>query len=685
MKLMPIIYVFIPVFCIAQNDNSFYNNINKLEKVWKNYESLEYTQEDSLNSYLIQTLLSYPVQNNSSNSASKSEYYNLKSQYYKKDFGLSASANYLENLNPGPGDDDLIYNRRLQAGIYWDVLKGGWLANKNKSEQFQNLSSIEIYEDKFNNTKETYLSRWHSILFAFNKIKTQILDERLTIVEQQIEVANSLHESKLVSREDLISIYARKAEIESMYGIYNTYNTQLEPDFPVYVDDIKRITLLDLNYETLLGELSVNESISDSVKFYEQKNVDLENSVLHDISLKTFARYNWYDMTNGANGNRNFFSLGASVSVPIPFNNKIERQFLVLENDLKHREENNQNNTFQKDILNDAYEYRYKLKQFVNLIEKRAKFTELLRQERVKYKLDRLDFNPVKALNLVDDVLKIDIELTDLQQNMYLKILRIHEKLPKVNPSDLVKPIRLSEIRVKSHKIESVYAWSSALKRYKTEFIAEYFVYNNVQNAIISFNKDTSLNRAREELCLKLAQNNIKIEVLIGVNNLIKEENPETYLKSVVPLDTNLGTLHLDVEPHTFDDWKENKATYLVDYLSMLDKVIQYSDNKGLNTTVSIPLHYPENETKLIIDKADKTYFMAYENVKSDYIIKKVKPYLESPEKIVVCLRTDDFNSMNEVYTLIDKLKEGIGNVEFCIHDIESLYELHKKTLNEKH
>ena len=494
-----------------------------------------------------------------------------------------------------------------------------------------------------------------------------------------------MHESKLVSREDLISIYARKAEIESMYGIYNTYNSQLEPDFPVYVDNIKRITLLDLNYETLLGELSVNESISDSVKFYEQKNVDLENSVLHDISLKTFSRYNWYDMTNGANGNRNFFSLGASVSVPLPFNNKIERQLLVLENELKHREENNQNNTFQKDILNDAYEYRYKLKQFVNLIEKRAKFTELLRQERVKYKLDRLDFNTVKAINLVDEVLKIDIELTDLQQNMYLKILRIHEKLPKVNPSDLVKPIRLSEIRVKSHKIESVYAWSSALRNYKKEFIAEYFVYNNVQNAIISFNKDTTLINYREELCSKLAQNNINVEALIGANNLIKEADPVSYLNQVVPNNTNINAVHLDVEPHTYSDWKENKATYLVDYLTMLEKVISFTDNKKMKTTVSIPLHYPENETKLIIDKAFKTYFMAYENVKPEYIIKKIKSYLETPEKIVVCLRTDDFNFIDEVYTLIDKLKEELGNVEFCIHDIESLYELHKKTLNEKH
>ena len=134
MKLKPLICLFVPVFCIAQNDSSFYKNINKLEKVWKNYESLKYTQEDSLNSYLIQTLLSYPVQSTSPSSVRKSEYYNLKSQYYKKDFGLSANANYLENLNPGPGDDDLIYNRRLKAGIYWDVLKGGWLANKNKSE-----------------------------------------------------------------------------------------------------------------------------------------------------------------------------------------------------------------------------------------------------------------------------------------------------------------------------------------------------------------------------------------------------------------------------------------------------------------------------------------------------------------------------------------------------------------------
>ena len=85
----------------------------------------------------------------------------------------------------------------------------------------------------------------------------------------------------------------------------------------------------------------------------------------------------------------------------------------------------------QKDLLNDAYEYRYKLKQYIGFYEKRQRYLELLRQENVLLKLDPIDFNPIKALGLIDDILKIDIELTDLNQNMYLKLLKFYTKIPK--------------------------------------------------------------------------------------------------------------------------------------------------------------------------------------------------------------------------------------------------------------
>ena len=68
---------------------------------------------------------------------------------------------------------------------------------------------------------------------------------------------------------------------------------------------------------------------------------------------------------------------------------------------------------------------------------------------------------------------------------------------------------------------------------------------------------------------------------------------------------------------------------------------------------------------------------MAYENIKTDYIIKKVSPY--DVNQMVIALRTNDFNNRLELEEKILELKTKINPLGFAIHDLGSLINFDKK------
>ena len=68
---------------------------------------------------------------------------------------------------------------------------------------------------------------------------------------------------------------------------------------------------------------------------------------------------------------------------------------------------------------------------------------------------------------------------------------------------------------------------------------------------------------------------------------------------------------------------------------------------------------------------------MAYENIKTDYIIKKVSAYDKS--KMIIALRTNDFNNRLELEEKILELKTKVKPLGFAIHDLGSLIDFDKK------
>ncbi len=599
--------------------------------------------------------------------------YLLKSEYLRKETGLSITGNYLENIGTAFGDleDNAFYHRRFQMGLKWDLMKGGFLSSRNQSEQAKIQAELEQLRPNKHVEKENYIKKWHELSYHFNKLKVDLLNSREKLIDTTTSIAGELHFLGYFPKEELIKLYTKQAEIASLKDVYKAYNAEyikLAPA-PNFSNDLPLLDVLPL----VFGIDSLwNDDVKDSLVAKEMELVALENKWLHDVSLSPFLRYNYYDLVAPANF-RSFMSAGINFSLPIPFNNKSEKAYLEAKVKAKYEEIDESTQLIRQDALTIFYEYRYKLKQYISFHYKAILLREMLRQEQARKEISPLRFNPVDAIQILDELTAVELEMIDLKQNMYLKILRLQLALNNPDAKHLFHAIDLEKIQEQKSTLE-LYCWSAAIEEFSAAKIFGFSELNNFQSVLLSLPKESGSN-ARYSSFLALAQGrNMNVKFMIGDNNLIKKVFAEEMSSRLQGIPSDYySEIHLDVEPHTFNDWKINQSKYLSEYLIMLQDARKWCDENGKKLSVSIPLHYPEATIKDIFDLCDKVYFMAYENVKTEYIVRKAKNYELS--KTVIALRTNDFINRLEMENKIDELEDA-GFNQFIYHDFKSLYSL---------
>jgi hypothetical protein len=277
-------------------------------------------------------------------------------------------------------------------------------------------------------------------------------------------------------------------------------------------------------------------------------------------------------------------------------------------------------------------------------------------------------------------MLSVEIEMLDLQQEMYLQLLDIITKTPGTDPLSILMPYETKEMAVPELiKQKAIYIWSDAQLKYDAAYIDEYLCLNKISTAIISVRKDGKNKIQAIELIDKLKVSKINSELLIGNNDLLTDKDPlQTIAVIVSGIDaTKISAIHLDVEPHTLNDWASNKEKYLGLYVDLIAKVKAYCTEKGWKLNVSIPVFYPEETLKNIYAFADNVYLMAYEHNNAEFIVKKVKEeFALGADKTIIALRAADFKNRNEFEKLLNEVSTTLNTPRFALHDLESFIKL---------
>ncbi|MCX6296512.1 MAG: hypothetical protein NTX97_10675 [Bacteroidetes bacterium] len=661
-------------------DSLITSKIANLTTFWNKYNDLSNSRPDFENYAIIPELYSIKASDSLSIADYQNKVNDAKIHALKQNLGLEGTANYLENFNTGFNADDILaYNRRLQAGLDWNILSDGLVNNRYKEQILKNENIINSLKPITKLNGNDFITVSHKIIYSFNIQKIKLLQKRQQIIDDKISIANELYLLKHLPRLDLLQIMQQQVDIASMDQIYKSYNDQLSLQINESTLPKKVLPLFDVDISKAFS-FSENNSMNDSILKLEIENLELAHKPLSDVRLNTQLRYNYYDLSKTTNVSKSFISAGLGLAVPIPLGIKANKEVISAQAKLLEYQQKENASTGERDLLNTFYEFRYKLKQYNNFFEKRKKYEELIRIERVKEKFGDFEFNPLSALNLLDELLAVDIEMLDLQQDMYLQLLDINSKIPGSEVSAFIKPYSSDTMKVVREKTEkAMYIWSEAQIKYTPEYIEEYLRLNKISTAIISLKKDNSNKTEALNLFSKLASKGIRSELLVGNNKLLSSKDPSIYFDSLTNgLDlTMISAIHLDVEPHVLNDYDTNKEKYLNQYIDLLKKTKLYCAQKGLKLCVSIPVFYPEVTLKEIYAQADLVYLMAYEHPNAGFIIKKVKEeFAIDADKTIIALRAKDFKNRMECEQLIKELNTTLNATKFALHDLETFVKL---------
>jgi hypothetical protein len=607
----------------------------------------------------------------------RSVYLQKRAEQLRKDIGLNAVGNYIENFNADPSEgleNNIGYQRRVQAGVQWDLLDGGYLENKVRAQMVEDRIIREKLSNDISQESQFYVKRFDHTIFAFNQLKLSLLEKRLLELEKQHSLVRDLVFLKKLKKEQLIKVEIRLAEVESLINVYKSYNDYLdiESDSVGFVSE--DLPLIDLDYDAIFNMVGIqtdsllaNTTYTEYFKWY------------HEVGLRPFARYNYYDIITG--DNRQYFSAGLNVIVPLSFNT-------TLNNEVEHERWKYENERFTRDraqlhedVLNTAYEFRYQMKRFVDNYQTRKLVNERLRIEKAKMRLSEISVDPFKGLDLYDELMESDIELLELLQGLYLKALKIHTKIPGVDIDDIIKSQSAGDLfeYVKTRK-RDVYIWSKTFENYTGDFLAEYAVYNEFNKMIVAVSdKDAS---SEKKLFMEYASESSEVYFMLGNNKLFYNADITGYLERVLKNydKTTPKGIHLDIEPHTFDNWETDRRKLLNKYVVLVSEVSRFCKKEGLKLEISVPKHYDSFIMDQLFQMVDKVYFMCYENVDTDFLVRKLEPFMEDyAEKVVIALRTEDFNNRLEMENKIDDLQKRLEIVEFAYHDLQRIISFDKR------
>ncbi len=663
--------------------------INDLSKIWDNYSKTTFDN-------LLQLKNNKPTNINTQNSLQQLNKKNnllltrniLQQNIYKKDVGLSLTGGYQFNLRPPFADqDDIIaFRQRALVGLEWDILHGGFFDNRTKIKMLKSEYDYLKSKPQLEKNNRAFLIKSEQVVAHFNTKKIEVLNKRKELNKKQLEVDEKLWAFKQLTKDDYLKAVQHKTDINGQFELYESFSNNAEK-LEIVKDENLELPLLDIKFEQLILSVnSLSHTTADSIlPQHVYDNAKYESQFIRQIGLKTYTRYNFYDVYAQSAANRSFVSFGLNFNVPLTFNSKEKRELYLVNKKLEAQQQNTiSENGTEFLMLNYYYEYRYKLKKYFNLLEKRNALAEFIRTEQVKKEFSDIEFNPNRALFLLDDYWSNTIELLDLHQDMYKILLNIKEKLPNTEIQEFTFPVTIqNDVKDTSFILpntRAIYIWSKSLNKNNLDMIAEYCDLNNFNDIILSYKYDKEYIQTLNEFISKNYTK--KITLMIGNNKLIHggiQSFLDTLKSNITP--HIVREIHLDIEPHTFDDFKQNKESYFNKYIELLKTTSTFCKKNNLQLSVSIPLNYPDSVLKEIFKFSNRVYLMAYENIDEDYIKRKIEEEINlDSNKVVLALRTKDFETRLKMDEHFLKLK--IKNVAY--HDIEGLIELDKKSIQVK-
>jgi hypothetical protein len=596
------------------------------------------------------------------------------------DVGLGFNSWYIWNSEPGFGpNEDVFFMQRWNLTVDMDLLNSGLYENRTDARIMENNAELASLRKKQIQTKDRYKDLYNYIIYIFNNEKLEAIDERINLLNRQVQIIEMLYSTKNKTWEEVIELKSRISRAETMYKKWQNYNTIIRDNiltsgtFPMDFDASK-LPILEPQPEKMFKDNVDSNAVYEQMLALQIENIDLEHKRINNLTLRPFARYNFVAQDNPFD--QTFASLGLIFRMPINFKGPGETKRYQKEM-LEHRTNINDRHE-EHELLNYYYEYSYKYEQLIEFYYTRFRIEERLRREIIKYQFGDIGFSPLLAIQYMDELLANKLEVIDLKQSLYLNALKISEYMEEDSPLAYCNTVDPGELLFKYGQKRSTYIWSKFFNAQDNLFLTHYLKNNEFKKVFISPGPEPMVEKLME--FNKLAsKHHISSLAMIGDNKLaIEVDSTELTERLQTLLDLGFKGFHFDIEPQTFPDWEGNQEFYI----SNIEKVLRIANSvlagdPGYEVSASIPVYYPEFALNQLYPLLDEAYLMAYERPDIEFITRKTsEERMLYPGKTIISVRTKDFPNRLVMEKFIELLDEELNLERIAIHDLGTLFEL---------
>ncbi|KAA5532068.1 hypothetical protein [Paenimyroides baculatum] len=209
----------------------------------------------------------------------------------------------------------------------------------------------------------------------------------------------------------------------------------------------------------------------------------------------------------------------------------------------------------------------------------------------------------------------------------------------------------------------STYMWKSAFESTVNDTLLSQLNKYGIDTLLLS----PGTNGIKITDFLTKAQNqSIHVSRLLSENSYAKDANGvQKLIAKMQTLQYDFPGLHLNIEPHTFADYKANIPFYTARMDSIYDVAKQWCDPRNMKLSVSIPMHLPIQNATFLATNNITAYIMAYENTDQQKLLTRTQLLRTTlGNNYVWVIRVSDFATQQDLLDAVAYLNaNGVSRV----------------------
>jgi len=644
-KTLPILLILnVFIFFNAQNKSTLNINSKSLSTLTVEYNKIYESAKEIISNLLADHKSTAEKSSYDFTSANvslrKNDFtFNTKNSEDKNRLHLNWVSEMSYNFSPGFGDDEnIFYRARVSSGLDWLALGEGSSKNQriqnSLNEKLRNIDLLEKVKYKreidhrvnIDHVRAAFDEKKISILSDYEKILKLLND--FTINQNKIGLKNNAEAAQSKYLLEKISIEKKSLEDLLKASDRNPVSKEI---FTADIPDLIPVENIDLS--VLIKDKAM------ALKM-EKEILDIKRKRDRQLDLRFKLRYNYY---SALSRDRNFASVGATINLPL----SRSKTDLESDNDLKAKENSLQDmQMIYRNNLSNMYRDYYLLKSEIEILQSESTYLESeLKVNSTNEKSNT--FSPAAYLATAEKFLNNQIQICDKKSDLYEKYLEYRMISGTDNKTE-----GLQNQANDDNVGQETYIWSSFFTNYSNTYIINLMNHWHINRVFLSVGKVADMVKVADFMT-QAAENNIQVYRLIGENSYAKTDDGFADLQLVMEDAKTMGFagIHLDIEPHTFDDYKANVDLYAQRLINLFTNSKTWCIQNNMDLGVSVPMQLPAEVATALHDNNTMAYIMAYDVLSLDKKLNKtaVIRNILGPDYYVWVFRINDFQAFSDL------------------------------------